>query len=1057
MRKELLFSHTTLIFILLSMAVFVMGQGTNGTIEGSVKDSNETNIPGATITVENDENTSGFIRSTIADEKGFFIITEIPPGIYRVAIKGNGFETSRYTIEVLIDQTTKIKSILDPDGASDTGFPETQKQTIDVSDSGVQTDITRELAEKLPRTTRFGSLLKISPEVREEPLNARFQINGASGAENTYFIDGLEVTNFRTGLLNANNELPFELIREVQVRSNGIQAQYNGSWGGVVSVATVGGNNSWQGEFGISFAPEKFKGKPNVFLNRFGSGAGQFEFFQPPKDSGTDIFPTARISGPVLSEKVWFLAAYTPQIDHTTRSIDYFVNGPNPNNRLIGNTIEYNNTVRTDFAYLRIDAQPSENLRMFGSFLYNPLIQDGTLPANYEGLSGFPQGANNLSGAEFLATRGGRQNSNLVNGQISWTPTDNLYLSFRAGKTFLNEKLDTYGIPRQTRYLCSSSGSPENFPGSNCSRGFQNISNNYKRDYDATDRTTFDIDAGLYGINALGRHFFRFGYQYNHLKNVISEGYIDTGFVVLYYGIPITSLIGLPSTTGNIGSGFLQRFGRIGDASNNNQSFYGQDSWVINKRLTLNLGIRFENEDIPDYADNLNINFGWKDKISPRAGFALDVLGNGKTKVFGNYGWYYDRLKFDLSRRFTDSFYRDYFEILPVRGADYINYTLPRILGNNQDNPNGQCPIGNSTGWSVCQFSFIVTSNLPPMGGFSIPIIDPFIQSPRQTEYTFGVSHEIGNRFLLQGRYIHREIDRAIEDIGSFNEQGSEFYFLANPGFGILCNGLVDENLPCPKADRKYDALTLEFGKNSNRYFMNLDYTYSRLEGNYSGLASSDEFGRAAPNITRSFDLPSLGFDAKGNPDNGRLATDRPHIFKAYGGYIFDWNDNTINRTTISAYTTIQSGTPVTTIYSLYNVTSSILFGRGDLGRTETFSETDLFVGHRYKFGSDYKFSIEPFIHILNLFDQRNELTRQTRISTTNFTANILTANGCTTCGNSQNQVYYTLFRQGGIQQYILNYLNAQGTGNTGYRNDYNQPFLFQTPRNLRFGLRFKF
>ena len=112
-----------------------------------------------------------------------------------------------------------------------------------------------------------------------------------------------------------------------------------------------------------------------------------------------------------------------------------------------------------------------------------------------------------------------------------------------------------------------------------------------------------------------------------------------------------------------------------------------------------------------------------------------------------------------------------------------------------------------------------------------------------------------------------------------------------------------------------------------------MNYTYSRLYGNYSGLASSDEAGRTSPGVNRFFDLPHLGFTAEGNPDNGRLATDRPHVFNAYGAYIFDWMGNKANETTASFFTTIESGTPVTSTVGFY--TTSIFLHRGDLGRTQ--------------------------------------------------------------------------------------------------------------------------
>jgi hypothetical protein len=617
----------------------------------------------------------------------------------------------------------------------------------------------------------------------------------------------------------------------------------------------------------------------------------------------------------------------------------------------------------------------------------------------------------------------------------------------------LNEKLDSYGIPRVTRFICAITN---NIPaGAGCTAGFQNVANNSVRDYDVSERTTFNADASVVDINVFGRHNFKFGYQFNRLFNTVKEGYTETGLIQLLYGVPINIFTPVTPTPGNLGSGFLQRFGTAGEAKSTNQAFFVQDSWQINNRLTLNLGVRFEKETLPDYNTEINQKFGWSDKIAPRIGFAFDVTGNGKTKLFGSFGFYYDRLKFQALRSLQTPqiFYRDFFEILPTRGVAYTNYTFQNILGNNVDNPSGNCPIVNSTGWSVCQFSFLIPTNIGPAEIFPFPTIDPDLKPQRTTGWTIGFEREIIRNWLFTASYIHRQIDRAIEDIGTFNSQGSESYFIGNPGFGLHCQISQGTNFPCAKAERKYDAFELIIDKRASDYFFNANYTYSRLYGNYSGLTSSDEFGRVSPNVTRYFDLPPYGFDANGKPDNGRLATDRPHVFKAFGGYTFRWN--TANNTTVSAFTTVQTGTPLTTIYNLYSLSTSILNGRGDLGRTETFTETDLLVSHRYKFGKNDNFLVEPFIVFLNLFNERNELSRQTTISATNFTSTTLTQGGCTTCA-TQIAVFNTIFN-GGIGQFVQNYLNTRGVSSTGIRNDYNQPNLFQSPRYLRFGFRFSF
>ena len=81
--------------------------------------------------------------------------------------------------------------------------------------------------------------------------------------------------------------------------------------------------------------------------------------------------------------------------------------------------------------------------------------------------------------------------------------------------------------------------------------------------------------------------------------------------------------------------------------------------------------------------------------------------------------------------------------------------------------------------------------------------------------------------------------------------------------------------------------------------------------------------GRTSPNVNRNFDLPFIGFSALGQPDNGRLPTDRPHVFKLSGAYAYDWSQT--NTTEVSGFTTIQSGTPVSTRFTLFGVAGSVL------------------------------------------------------------------------------------------------------------------------------------
>ncbi|MBV9240874.1 MAG: hypothetical protein JO314_02600, partial [Acidobacteria bacterium] len=495
--------------------------------------------------------------------------------------------------------------------------------------------------------------------------------------------------------------------------------------------------------------------------------------------------------------------------------------------------------------------------------------------------------------------------------------------------------------------------------------------------------------------------------------------------------------------------------------TSNNDAIFVQDKWQPTTRLTFNLEFRAEKENVPSFAPGLpGIIFNWGSKPAPRLGVAYDLTGDGKTKVSAFYGWFYDRFKYELPRgSFGGDFYRrDFFDIIPGRGLVYTNYTYNNILGSHPDPIGGICPgtgaVVAGYGYGTCDVDFRIPSN----SGLGIDVsgsVDPNIKAARQSEYTFGAERQMFRDWIFSARYTHKQVDHAVEDTGSINSTGSEAYIIGNPGEGLACQVYQADGYPCTKAQRTYNAFEIRADKRfSNHWFLNASYTYSRLYGNYSGLASSDEAGRTSPNVDRNFDLPYEPYTFGGKPNNGLLATDRPHVFKAYGGYDFDWNKT--NTTEISFFTTAQSGTPLTTYANLFASIAIIVNGRGDLGRTPGVFSTDLNIDHKYRFGKDNRLVLQPFVNVLNLFNRQSEISVVNTDTAATVGSAILRAGGCPTaqCPNTLASIPLIFTRSGGVLDYFQNWLNANPSQQY---NTYGLATGWTAPREVRFGARLYF
>ena len=984
-----------------------------------------------------------------------------------------------------------------------------------------------------------------------------YSVAGGSDSENAYLVEGQETANLIGGYSHTN--VPFDFIQEVQVKTSGIEAEHGGALGGVVNVIMKKGSSNYHGSVFAQFENSAMDSSPNPFPRydptsnptsnptSWGLADQAYQSYLPKQDHTSDLLPGFTFGGPLLpflpkmKDRIYFFTGFNPEMSRRERTLDYTGTG-------LGGVLPFSQNTNTYYTNARIDARATSKIHVFASWLYQLQRQNGeNLPLYADSVNtGFVNPAINQAPGNYAHSLGYVAPNQTLNTGADITITPTIVSTTRFGYYF--ENYHDFGYPRngvvdvfQTSGLPSdgatdASGTAALPTSLQQGAGYQNGPLANITAYNSNKAIQLDQDFAWFKSGWAGTHNFKFGYQLNRLSNYISQIYnepyvqVNVGDTAYIAQTPtgkgncatvqaatqaLNPGVSGIGCQGQYGYAVVYDFGTGGKAVNYNHGLFAQDSWTIGHGVTIDAGIRFDKEFLPGEgtgggAPANPIDFSWGDKIAPRLGGAWDVFQNGKMKVFGSYGVFYDTMKLNLAiSSFGGQYWQNCTYALNTSDLGSINvaynsanrYCAGNSASSQANFAGGSTPSGLTFIENVNNRAFPTTC---PTCSSTQEGVAPNLKPYRQHESVAGVDYQLTSTLAFEARYDRRRLDNVIEDSSIYNPSVGETFVVVNPGQGVngtfssFCNFLYPTsagftqcisqtnppNQTIPAA-RSYDGLELRLNKAvSNHWFGMFSYTYSHFRGNYTGLTSSDLSdggygGRNAPNNSRAFDEPYFSYNSMGGSSSGLLPTDRPNALKGYAYYQLGFLKKFT--TDFGIFQTVYQGTPNSTYIQGVGLPAAYdfpvyVFNRGKwadvsqdpntgaitLGNPRTYRnpwyiQSDFNIQQSYKIGEAKAVSVGATF--TNLFEQRAVLQKYEQLdSNSNYLnqAQFLSVGGLAT---PDGVPFYAAVEHPYNVSALLNSnpYSVNAGGPQTINSQYGKPLYYQQPRTIRLQAKFTF
>jgi hypothetical protein len=881
------------------MAVPVVAQDTVGSLAGTITQASDgAALPGVTVTIRN---AAGQELVAVTDEDGDFRFPVVTVGAWTVTAALDGFQTLEESgIMVSVGGTRRINMSMPEGSVEETILVTSEAPMVDISSTVTGVTInTGDFAEKVPVARDTYQVALIAPGTTtgdsafdgRTPGQSLTSLGGASVAENTYLVNGLNITNFRNGL--GGSTVPFEFVQEVQVKTGGYEAEFGRSTGGVLNMVTKSGSNNWHGGVNIYFNPESMQGTQPDYFN----GLNSEEYYKRLEGNLT-------AGGALWKDRIFFYGFYQYN--------DVEFSGVS----LTRETV----TVRDDPYYGgKLDLNLTSNHRIEATYFTDEVDQ---------GSDDYEYDADTRTRGDFVGSAIFNAGGENIVGKYTGIFGRSFVLAAQYGENTFNRNniSDGDAFP----LIWDSRGDSTLFLGSwvNSQRGFAD-----------DKREAYRIDADYF----IGGHSFRAGFDdETNTSNDLTQ---YSGNEYYRYFVNGSRFPQLPESQELTRYRIFEGGGMFDTLSS---AWYVQDSWEIGEKWLVNLGVRVENF---NNKNSLGESFIKVDnQVAPRLGFTYDRAGDGRSKVYGSYGRYHLYIASNTNIRLAGAelFTEDWYTL--PGGCNLSQPTPDSCLGTGLEFNvfgDGTVPDPRATKSEkvdpMYQDEYVL--------GYEQMVGDNWSLGIRGVFREFGEVIEdltIDAAMTAQGLPGFGAFEYRLANPGT----DFDGFVDLHDGGGLIPFSATADELAYPAPERNYYAVDFTFNRRfTDNWMLQGSYTWAHSYGNYEGYVRSDN-GQDDAGLTTLYDFSGLLDNGYGNLPNDRRTNFK--IFGAYQfdmglflGAGATWRDGR----PLQAF----GVHPTDEFAALYGAESFFNQGtpvnRGSLGRTSDVTNIDLTVKYDWDIG----------------------------------------------------------------------------------------------------------